>query len=208
MLLSIDGRFAYLAMTKTGSTSVENAIRSDCPIFFSRDHRVTHMPAHHFERFLRPYLKECGFAGIDTVCQIRHPVDWLESWWRYRSKPGDWEREVDTSDVSFEAFALGFIEGADAPYLNHIHRPQAFLCDDAGTLQVDIVFRYEEMDVFAAFLSARLNRQVSFKRHNTSPRRMWTRLGRNAKARVEAYFAPELDIWENKTARTPDARSR
>ena len=200
MLLSIDGRFAYLAMTKTGSTSVENALRPHCNVMFTGHHRVTHMPAHHFERYLRPYLEMSGIE-VETVCQLRHPIDWLESWWRYRSKPGEWEREVDSSGVSFETFALEFAEGAERPYLQHIHRPQAFLCNDAGELIVGRVFRFEEMEYFGAFLSERLGTPIKIGKHNVSPKRFWKRLGMSARKRMEAFFAPELDIWESRTDR-------
>ncbi|WP_112323842.1 hypothetical protein [Oceanibium sediminis] len=202
MLLHIEGRFAYLAMTKTGSTSVENAIRRHCHVLFTRHHRVTHMPAHHFERFIRPYLAESGIEGIETVCQLRHPVDWLESWWRYRSKPQEWEQEVDTSGITFDQFAQEYIDGADRPYLG-MHRPQAFLCDSDGALIVDQVFRFEDMPLLARFLSERLGRKITIERHNVSPRRrLQRRLSKAVQGRVESYFAPELDIWENRTRKS------
>ncbi|MHA3978443.1 hypothetical protein ACW9UR_12220 [Halovulum sp. GXIMD14794] len=207
MLLNIDGRFAYLAMTKTGSTSVENAIRRHCHVMFTRHHRATHMPAHHFERFIRPWLDESGIEHVDTVCQLRHPVDWLESWWRYRSKPAEWEPHVSTKGISFEQFAEEFAAGEERPYLG-LHRPQSFLCDAEGKLLVDIVYRFEDMGLFADFLEVRLGKPVKIERHNSSPRR-WARMSRAARSRLEAHFAPELDIWENRTARSaaPDCRA-
>lgn len=203
MLLNIDARLAYLAMTKTGSTSVENALRPYCHVMFTGHHRVTHMPAHHFERFIRPYLAESGINGVETVCQLRHPLDWLESWWRYRSKPPKRERHVSTDGVSFDRFVSEYIEGADRPYLG-MHRPQSFLCDESGELLVQIVFRFEEMDLFARFLSDRFGQNIALPRHNRSPRR-WARLGRKTRARAEAFFAPELEIWENRVARNAGA---
>ncbi|NNU80587.1 hypothetical protein HMH01_09080 [Halovulum dunhuangense] len=205
MLLHVEGRFAYLAMTKTGSTSVENAIRRRCHILFTRHHRVTHMPAHHFERYLRPYLTETGIGPIDTVCQLRHPVDWLESWWRYRSRPE--EGAASTAGISFESFANDYMDRADRPCLRDLWRPQAFLCDASGKLIVDIVFRFEEMDLFARFLSRRLDHPVTIEHHNASPRRR-AELAPATRARLEAYFAPELDIWESGTARTVTPPSR
>lgn len=206
MLMHIDGRFAYLAMTKTGSTSVENALRPHCHVMFTRHHRVTHLPAHHFERFLRPYLRETGLPEIDTVCQLRHPVAWLESWWRYRSSPPPWEADLDTSEIGFEQFAEEYIAGADRPYLG-MHRPQAFLCDAEGRLLVDIVYRFEEMALFGQFLGARMGKPVRIARHNASPGRV-ARLSRVMLSRLEAYFAAEIGLWEDRTARTPTPPSR
>lgn len=206
MLLHLDGKFAYLALTKTGSTSVETALRPHCQIAFSGDHRVSHMPAHHFERFLRPYLEECGFHGIDTVAQIRHPVDWLESWWRYRSKPQSGEPWTDTSGVKFEQFALEYVNGEDRPYLG-MHRPLGFVCDESGNQQADILFRYDDMKLLQEFLEHRIGQPLPLPRHNTSPRR-WARLGRKARAQVEAFFAPEMSLWESATTRDPTLRIR
>lgn len=206
MLLHIDGQFAYLALTKTGSTSIETALRPHCQIQFSGDHRVSHMPAHHFERFIRPYLTEAGFTEIDTVAQLRHPISWLESWWRYRSDPRPGEAWSDTSGISFEQFAGEYADGADRPYLG-MHRQLGFVCAADGTRQADIIFRFEDMDIFRKFLERRLGFEVALPRHNTSPRR-WARLSRPMKARLETYFAPELDLWENGVSRDPDVRVR
>ncbi|MEM9640048.1 MAG: hypothetical protein AAGA19_01000 [Pseudomonadota bacterium] len=206
MLLNLDGGFAYLALTKTGSTSVETMLRPHCQIMFTGDHRVSHMPAHHFERFVRPYLTECGFPAIDTVAQLRHPLDWLESWWRYRSKPRPGESHTDTSGVAFETFALEYIDGADRPYLG-MHRQLGFVCDHTGAQQADILFRYEDMAAFHAFLEHRIGQPLTLPRHNKSPRR-WARISRGARARVETFFTPELDLWEGKTTRDPTLRIR
>ncbi len=206
MLLHLNGNFAYLALTKSGSTSVENALRPHCQIMFTGDHRVSHMPAHHFERFLRPYLAEAGFANIETVAQLRHPISWLESWWRYRSKPQKGEEWADTSDVKFEQFAGEYIDGADRPYLG-MHRQLGFICDAQGKRQADIIFRYEDMDIFRKFLEARISASLTLSRDNKSPRR-WTRLSRPMRNRLESFFAPELEIWETGIARDPDIRVR
>lgn len=203
MLISLTGRFAYLAMTKTGSTSVENAIRPDCPIAFSGDHRVTHMPAHHFETWLRPYLAGCGFEPIDSVAQIRHPVDWLASWWRYRAGRGGPE---DTAGQSLADFAAAFLDAQ--PRAHHgLWRPLAFFGPD-GRAPVDILYRFEDMDLFARFLSGRLDRPVAIPWHNRSPGRAAGDLPAPLRARLEAFFAPEMEIWEGRTERTATPAGR
>lgn len=206
MLLHLNGNFAYLALTKSGSTSVENALRPHCQIMFTGDHRVSHMPAHHFERFLRPYLAEAGFGNIETVAQLRHPISWLESWWRYRSKPRKGEEWADTSAIKFEQFAGEYIDGADRPYLG-MHRQLGFICDEQGQRQADIIFRYEDMDIFRKFLETRVGTRLALPRDNPSPRR-WARLPRPTRNRLENFFAPELEIWEAGVTQDPNIRVR
>ncbi|MEM8786920.1 MAG: hypothetical protein AAGE76_01520 [Pseudomonadota bacterium] len=194
MLLSLDGQFAYLAMTKTGSTSVENALRPHCQVMFTGDHRVTHMPGHHFERYVRPYLLETGQPPIDSVAQIRHPVDWLESWWRYRGRDAG---PQSTRGIGFDQFADEFMAGADRPYLG-LHRPHAFFYGEGTDIQVDLVFRFEEMALFQRFLEMRLGRPVTIERHNVSPTR-WLKGSRAVRRRLETFLTPEMELWEGAT---------
>lgn len=207
MLTHIEGGFAYLGMTKTGSTSVENAIRPLCQIMFTRDHRVTHMPGHHFEKYIRPFLDDMGMTGIDSVCQLRNPLDWLESWWRYRAKPSDWQPEISTKGIGFDQFAAEYIAGEPRPYLADLWRPQAFIFSEDGRRCVDLIFRFEDMALFEKFLSQRVGTRISIKKHNASPLR-WTRMGKATRAALEDHFKPELDLWESGTAQTADIRVR
>ena len=209
MLVHLEGRFAYLALTKSGSTSVENALRPRCQILFTRDHRVTHMPAHQFDRLVRPCLDAMGLPPVDSVCQLRHPVSWLESWWRYRSKPPPEEAHLATGGIGFERFAQEYMDGADRPYLG-MHRPMGFLTETGGTdgkVIVDLVFRYEDMELFAAFVERRTRRPIRLGRDNRSPFR-WARLSRPVRARLEDFFAPELAVWESGVEQSADARGR
>lgn len=207
MLVHLEARLAYFAMTKSASTSVENALKRHCQIVFSGDHRVTHMMPQRFETHLRPYLERIGLTGVETCCQMRRPVDWVESWWRYRSQPGRWEAGLDTSEVPFEDFVAAYLDGADIPYAR-IGRQRNFLTAPDGRVLVDYIYRVEEMDLFRRFLEARTGLVLDIGHHNPSPRR-WARLSPQMRARLDAYLDVENTLWENHVQRsaTPEGRT-
>ena len=59
MLVSIKHHLAYLAVPKTGSTAIEQALAPLCDLRFMRPH-AKHLDMRTFERFVLPYLRPCG----------------------------------------------------------------------------------------------------------------------------------------------------
>ena len=203
MLVMLKARLAYLAMPKTGTTGLQAALRKHAQIIFTRNPQQTHMHAEYFEHFIRPYLTAIGATEVETICQIREPISWLESWWRYRTRDGLSAPSRSTAHLSFEAFAGEYLDGIDRPYLD-ISRPLGFLADQNGKLLVQRIFRYEDMGYFLEFLADRTSGPVRPQRKNVSPARE-AHLSLVMRSRLEDYFAPEYEIWENGTER--DARS-
>jgi len=199
MQVFLDADLAYLAMTKTGSTSIQFALRLHAQINYHRNPAQTHMHAEYFEHFIRPYLEAVGKGGVETVCQIREPISWLESWWRYRSDQDLRGTPKSTADLAFEDFAGEYLDGADRAYLD-ISRPLGLLADQNGKVLVHTIFRYEDMDLFRRFLSKRLGTQIKFPQKNISPKRA-AKLSPAMRSRLQDYFAPEMDIWESGTVR-------
>lgn len=85
MLISIEHGLVFLSMPKCASTSIEMALQNYMDI-------VVRGPAKHtnyrrYERFCRPFLDQfCKQQKLETVCLIREPLDWLKSWYRYRTR--------------------------------------------------------------------------------------------------------------------------
>ena len=199
MQVFLDADLAYLAMPKTGSTSLHYAMRRRANISFHRAPEQTHMHAEHFEHYIRPYLEGIGKHGVETVCQIREPISWLQSWWRYRSAPGHADSALSTADLSFEDFAGEYLDGVERPYLD-ISRPIGFLANRKREVLVHTIYRYEDMDLFLELLSRRLGETIKPPRKNASPKRD-APISPAMRSRLEDYFRPELDIWESGTVR-------
>jgi len=194
MLVIFDARLAYLAMPKTGSSALEGAMKRHSDIIHSRDPRATHMTAGTFEHMMRPYLDGIGMTGVETCCQIRHPVDWLASWWRYLADPVVRPANMDTAGMDFEHYAGTYLDWPDQPAVA-VGRQAAMLCDDAGGLLVRHLFRYEEMDAFVRFLEARLKRTLKVGIRNRSQVRP-ALLSAPMRARLETHFASEMTMYE------------
>ena len=78
MLISIDKRLAFLAIPKTGTTSMHKALGQHCEIRLRGARRATkHMSMRVFEEFMMPYLREIGAGVTETFCVVRELVDWL-----------------------------------------------------------------------------------------------------------------------------------
>ena len=156
---------AYLAMTKTGSTAIEDVLAPDCDIVMSGHPGLKHMRLRRFERFVRPLL---GDAPVETVSMIREPLDWLGSWFRYRQRPAIAGGAKSTSGITFEQFLRDWLCD-DAPEHARVGRPSDFLAAPPNGPPIDHLFRYDEYDLFIAFLQRRFGRSINPARLNVSP---------------------------------------
>lgn len=194
MLVSFQAKLAFLAMTKSGSTAIQNALSRHCDMIFTKAPRATHMPFQRFNRFIRPYLNAIGETDIETCCVMRHPVAWLGSWYQYRQIDRLWEPPVRTSGMSFEAFAGAVVAGTD-PGAHHMGRQHRFVVNWKGAVGVDRIFRYEDMPAFERFLSARFGTPIRFQHENVSPQAPLG-LSPDTMAAVEAHCAADFEIYD------------
>jgi hypothetical protein len=192
MLISLKARLAYLAMTKTGSTAVEHALRPRCDIAFSGHPTVTHMTARRYQRHIVPYLQAIGQDGIETCAVMRHPVGWLASWYRYRQRAALDGTPDSTAGTGFEDFARRYLDSDDVRAT--VGRPWDFLRDRQGQLGVDHLFRYEDFGAFLRFLGLRFGAEVRLERMNVSPAGDEA-LSPAMAERLDAFFEPELAVY-------------
>lgn len=170
MLISLDKKLAVLAMTKTGSTAVEAALAPVCDMVFQGNPRVKHMQLRRYERFLVPYLANLGADDMQTACVFRDPIDWLGSWFRYRSRPALDGSVNSTAGMSFADFAKAYLQD-DPPACARVGRPSRFVRRADGSVGVDHLFRYDNFGGFVRFLEARFERPLHLERVNVSPAR-------------------------------------
>ncbi|MEO1550783.1 MAG: gamma-glutamyl kinase [Pseudomonadota bacterium] len=188
MLISLQARLAYLAMTKTGSTAIERALRPRCNIVFSGAPEITHMTARRYQRHLVPYLTAIGITGIETMAVLRHPVGWLASWYQYRRRAGG--PDADRPE-SFEGFVDRYLAGETG-----LGRPWAFLRDQDQALGVNHLFRYEDFTAVERFLTARFGQEIAIKPANVSPG-LDSSLPLPALSRLESALAEEFALYDH-----------
>jgi hypothetical protein len=200
VLLAPGKGFVFLASTKTGSTSIETAFMTHSQMILRKPPVVKHTTYAGFQRYLQPYLKSKGFPreSYEVVCVFREPIDWLSSWWRYRSReklanPTDPKHSNYTGEVSFEEFARAYMEGSEQ--FAQVGRPSKFVQPRSGQAEMDRIFRYDRLDLLVEFLCEKVGEEVEVGSANTSPERS-NSLSEECEIELRTFFAPEYRIYE------------
>jgi hypothetical protein len=191
MLAAPQHGFVFLAASKAGSTSVQRALRPYAHLEIRTPPSDKHMAPRRFEAEVAPALAQDGFARdtYETLAMVRHPVELVTSWWRYRSRPGLDGQERSTAGLTLDEYAERVIAG-DGGFT----RPSVWLSDDSGSVLVDRLWRYDHIDALLAWVGERVGTTLELARLNQSPERP-AELDPGVRRRLEEHFAPELAIY-------------
>jgi len=193
MLISIEHRLAFLAVPKTGSTSIEAALAPHCDISFGKNPQIKHMTAKRFHRHMRPYLAAIGHESIDICAVIREPIDWLGSWYRYRRRDEITGHSNSTRQIEFEEFALAYMQDPK-PGFATVGQQSIFLEQPPFEEKMVHLFPFEALQKFEAFLSERTGHPLKFEILNRSPLAPMP-LTPCTRAALEAYFEDDYILW-------------
>jgi hypothetical protein len=133
-----------------------------------------------------------------VVFVIREPIDWLSSWWRYRSReelanPSHPNHRNYAGHVSFEQFARAYMKGDEQ--FARVGRASRFARPRPGEPEVDHVFRYERLDLLIDFLCEKVGEDVEVGVKNVSPRLSFS-LSESCERELREFLAPEYHIYE------------
>lgn len=203
MKISVRYGFAFLCMPKCASTSIETAIGPLCDISFTGHPRLKHINARAYAEVVRPLLRHL-FPGrdIETFCLVRNPFEWIESWYRYRSRkalrnPSHRDHRNYTGEVTYEQFIEAYIAPGKRPPYAMIRRQQDFVSLENGRVGIDRFFPMERMDRVAAFLSERTGRKIGIRKLNVSPlKRRPPVLGAALRMALRDYLSSDLELYE------------
>ncbi len=156
MLIFHKERIVLLATPRTGSTSVERALLRRADICLANPPGLKHMRAQKFRNTMMRHIFRGRTNGVSLIAVMRHPEDWLGSWYRYRRRDALKGRPNSTQGMSFEAFVTAYLRDAPPPCAS-VGSQFRFLCDDAGHCLVDRLFDYRRLDQLYRFLSERLH---------------------------------------------------
>ncbi len=199
MLLAPSKGFVFLAAPKCASTSIEQAFRSHADISM-KNNPFKHTRYAQFQRFLQPWLVSKGFPreSYEVVCVVREPIDWLASWWRYRSReeladPSSRNHRNYAGHLSFERFVCTYIDGEDQSA--QVGRQAKFVKPRGGGAGVDRLFRYDRLDLLVEYLCERVGEEVEIGTSNVSPRRSFS-LSEGCELDLRKYLAPEYRLYD------------
>ena len=194
MLIFIKSRLVFFATPKTASTSIEMALGTSCEIRISKMPNAKHTPYRKYKRLLEPFVMTLMTDQPDTMALIREPVDWLGSWYRYRSRPEIENSPNSTAGISFDQFVEAYLTDKPPAYAQ-VGSQGRFLSDKDGKLGMSHMFRYEDVDTAVTFLQNRLNRPISLGRSNTSPEAELD-LSASLRAQLQDKYALDFELYE------------
>ncbi|MDT0684109.1 gamma-glutamyl kinase [Roseicyclus sp. F158] len=155
MVIFWDAGLVLLAVPKTGTQALEEAFSQRADIVFRHPPLTKHMPLGWFRRKILPLFAPEDQARLKSVAVIREPVDWLGSWYRYRTRGDILGTPNSTAGMDFATFAEGYLSDAQPSYAT-VGSQGRFLQDNRGRIAVDHLFAYERMDELLDFLEDRV----------------------------------------------------
>jgi hypothetical protein len=171
MKISLKNNFAFLCMPKCASVSIEDMLDPFAQISTSGLAKLRHTNYREYQRYIRPYINE-RFEDVDleTICIFREPTDWLNSWYKYRSrsKPGRSDQDKSTAHISFSEFIEAYLQDAPPPFAD-VRCQYDFVKDENGEVGVDKIFLYEDIPSFTNYMEEKVGTSLALKHKNVSP---------------------------------------
>ncbi len=171
MMIFFNARLAVLSVPKTASTAYQQALRDHADIVVSGPPELKHAPVRRFDRFFQNIFRKMYDTELEIMAVVREPVDWLGSWYRYRSRPQLVGHPNSTADISFESFVQAYMQDSRPGFADVGSQSEFFLTRSNGAGATH-VFRYEHQDKILSFLEDRLDTKITLSRENVSPRRV------------------------------------
>jgi hypothetical protein len=198
MLVFAKEHLIILAVPKTGTTALSAALAPRAAMVLRSPPKMKHTPLRRYHRFLRPFVEQSLDQTPQIMAIVREPVDWLGSWYRYRSRDALQGHENSTIGISFDDFVTEYCKGKPAPFAV-LGSQSKFVRLNDGLIGVDHLFRYEAQDKIRMFLEDRLGATIDLPRKNVSPQMELT-LSPNVLARLHAKRPEEFETWERAQA--------
>ena len=167
MLISTSKRFIFVANTKSASTAIEHMLTPYAEYIYKGPPRIKHTALSQAEA-LAPEVftdPEYPFDSFFKFGVMRDPLEWITSWYRYRS--GNAVSNPLPQGMSFEAFWQRRdwnIQRKDGRKFLQ----SSMFTDANGTCIADVIIPYWQMDDQAGQIFDALNIPYALTRRNVS----------------------------------------
>lgn len=195
MLVFWKQRIVFLAVPKTGTTALEQALLPHASAAILDPPGQKHISATGYRNRLSKFFEQRGTRPMELVAVMREPEDWLGSWYRYRSRPQLDGKPNSTSGISFDAFVDAWLS-PDQPGFAQVGSQANFLTDDGGEPAVDRIFRYDRIGELVRFMEDRLQTTLDPGRANVSPERVLS-LSEEMRDRLHREAEAEFRLWRS-----------
>lgn len=200
MLIFFKARIVLFAVEKTGTTALQDALKDHADLkFLGVNTPITkHAGFAEYKQHVEPGILDQVDGPLDYVGVFREPVNWLNSWYRYRLRKADAGEPQSTRGITFERFAIDFCR---KPHFRPPHawiKPQSVrVCDADGNVGINYLFRYEDMDSLVSFLEMRLDTPIELQRANVSPPSKQVDLTEETLELYKTSFPRDFEIYES-----------
>ncbi len=194
MLIFIKEQLVFFATPKTASTSIETTLGTLCEIRLSKMPSLKHTPYRKYKRLLEPFIQTVMPEEPDCVAAFREPIDWLGSWYRYRSRAELIGRPNSTHGITFDQFVEAYLQD-DQPAYASVGSQSRFMSNKNGEIGMTHIFKYDRMDTMVTFLSNRLKKQITLPKTNVSPK-MELSLSPELQKEFQKSYKLDFDIYE------------
>lgn len=208
MIFLYHARLVILSQPKTGTTALDNALAPRASIVVNNPPQLKHMQYRKFMKFVAPWLKsQVGLDRTDyeVVSVMREPVDWLGSWYRYRTRDAlkdannRKQRGNYTGNVSFDDFVNEVLKPkAQRQSFAHLGSPCGVALKGNGGIGCDRIYPYEDLSGLYELIEERTKKPVEPAKMNVSPEGDMT-LSAETRARLMAEWAFVFDLHSSLT---------
>ncbi|MEX0307645.1 MAG: gamma-glutamyl kinase [Ruegeria sp.] len=132
---------------------------------------------------------------MEVMAVVREPIDWLGSWYRYRSRPELTNHVHSTQELSFETFLNAYMQDA-RPDFADVGCQSEFLFPRSNGAGVTHIFKYENQKGILKFLENRLECDIDLPHENVSPECPMD-LSRETEERFRSQHAAEFALHQS-----------
>ncbi len=200
MLIFVNAGLIVYSVPKTGTTSIDSAIGSKAEIRLrgTKARGLKHISARRFIKWDKALKKEFPNQKFVSCCVMREPIDWLASWFRYRTRDEIKKTKRYTGDMSFDDYLLKLCDKNEVGKRNEISlNGQSKFLISKNRIGIDRIFPYEKIDNFINFLSERLNRTIELPKQNISPELSKSKLEISSETleRIKPFISLDINIY-------------
>lgn len=195
MLVFYKERLAFLAVPKTGSTAYHTALQDRADLVVTGPPELKHAPVRRYDRFFQNIFRKMYDTEMEIMAVVREPIDWLGSWYRFRSRTDRIGHPHSTRDLTFEEFVNGYMQTPRPDYAD-VGSQSQFFRTRANGVGASYIFRYDHQDKIQDFLESRLNTKLELKRENVSPPGDLT-LSPATEERFRKSHATDFSVYES-----------
>ena len=160
MLISLKHNFTLLSCPKCATTSIEQKAKKYCDITLTGTKRGKHTTALLYQKEWEPFIAKNFGQKPTTIAVIRHPIDHLISWYKYRTRDKLVGRR-SLKDISFDDWMIEKVSGGKGNY--------RFYTDENELLIPDVLIPIEIIYKLETWLATAIGKDINFGNRNQSP---------------------------------------